>query len=181
MRAVIPSFFIAVVMALYAVPAVSALEAANTAASGKAFVQSFYKWYCSTTWSGRAGEQVQKLKSNTLSAPLLRQLKEDSVAQDKAVGEIVGLDFDPFLATNDDPFKTYVIGNVTPHGKTFMAEVYGMNGKKRSNEPVVRPEIAFNNGRWQFVNFHYKPDKFPENENLVSILKTLKKSRETGK
>jgi hypothetical protein len=42
-----------------------------------------------------------KTKSSVFSPQLALALKEDSAAQAKAEGEIVGLDFDPFLNSQD--------------------------------------------------------------------------------
>jgi hypothetical protein len=42
----------------------------------------------------------------------------------------------------------------------------------------VVPELLMNDGHRIFVNFHYKEYKYPEHENLLSILKVLRKSRQ---
>jgi hypothetical protein len=57
-------------------------------------------------------------------------------------------------------------------------EVFGFWNGKKNAKPDVVPELVFEKGRWIFVNFHYDSSGFPENENLVSVLQALKKSRE---
>jgi hypothetical protein len=49
--------------------------------------------------------------------------------------------------------------------------------RKRSSNPDVVPELAFENGQWIFTNFHYGKTGSPVNENLVSVLQILKKDR----
>jgi hypothetical protein len=123
-------------------------------------------------------DEALKVKGSQFSAELLKELKADSAAQAKDPGEIVGLDFDPILSTNAEPHKGYVVGKAVPKGKTFWVEVYGVDGNKRTLQPVASPEVAYAKGRWQFVNFHYGVTKIPENENLLSILKVLRRDRE---
>lgn len=157
---------------------VSAAPSTNDIQSCRRFVQSFYHWY---TAPGSKEDQLGitlKTRPNDFSPSLLRMLKEDAAAQAKVTGELVGLDFDPVLATNDTPYETYAVGKVYAKGGTYWGEIYGIHDKKQSDKPVLQPEMAFRNGHWQFVNFHYQPGKYPVNENLISILEVLKKDRE---
>jgi hypothetical protein len=43
------------------------------------------------------------------------------------------------------------------------------------------PELAFENGKWVFTNFHYGDSDIPANENLLSVLQQLKKERDKAK
>ena len=54
----------------------------------------------------------------------------------------------------------------------------GVVGGKKSAKPDVVPELVFESGHWIFINFHYDGAGIPVNENLMSILQELKKSRE---
>jgi hypothetical protein len=149
--------------------------------SCKAFVQQFYKWYdliARKESSETSSDVALKDRPSAFSPELLRLLKEDSVAQKKAKGELVGLDFDPFLATNDDPFEQYVVGGVSKKGDHFWAQIYGVHQGKKSHKPVVKPELASLNGKWQFVNFHYDTTDHAVNDNLISVLNVLKKDRQ---
>jgi hypothetical protein len=152
-----------------------------TTSSCQTFVQGFYNWYFQLSKKETkvtTSDLALKYKSSAFSPELLRRLKEDSDAQNKAQGELVGLDFDPFLATNDDPFESYVVGNVSPKGKGYLVQIYGIHDGKKSKEPAVEPELIFNNGHWTFVNFHYEISKIKENENLLSVLKVLSEDRQ---
>lgn len=115
-------------------------------------------------------------KRANFSPELMRQLKEDAAAQAKVTGEIVGLDFDPILFSQN-PGQRYIAGNVTPKGDRYWVDVYGVWDGKKSAKPSVVPELIYRNGKWVFVNFHYGHSKFPENENLLSVLKVLRENR----
>jgi hypothetical protein len=147
------------------------------------FVQQFYNWYLAkenalTKRNSResALEVTLREKRSAFSPELVKGLKEDLAASKKSPGEIVGLDFDPFLNAQDIA-ERYLVGNVTPKGDHYWVEVFGVwNGQKNSNPDVV-PELALENGHWIFTNFHYGKTDIPVNENLVSILEVLKKDR----
>ena len=143
------------------------------------FVQGFYDWYVPKALGeneGPAWAFALKNKRSVFSPELYRLLREDSAAQAKA-GEIVGLDFDPFL-NSQDPEERYVVGNVTPKGDRYLVELRGISSGKKSEKPAVVAELTQNDGRWLFVNFHYGETKYPEDENLVSVLKNLRASRQ---
>jgi len=142
-------------------------------------VQGFYDWYLKQTLNEKAGpasDLALKYKSSSFAPELLRRLKEDSAAQAKVSGEIVGLDFDPFLNAQDVG-ERYVVGKITPKQGSYWAEVYGVWNGKKSQKPDVVPELIFKDRHWLFVNFHYGKSKYPENENLLSILRVLREDR----
>jgi len=147
------------------------LQAGEPALSVHDFVQEFYNWYAPKTLQhnpGRTWDIAVKEKSAVFSPELLRALKEDSLASDKSSGDIVGLDFDPFLYSQD-PAPRYEIGRITAKGAGWLVEVHALKSRK----PAIVAELSPANGRWQFVNFHYE-----ENQDLVAILKTLRQERE---
>jgi hypothetical protein len=76
-----------------------------TPESVRGFVQGFYDWYVPKALDHkifRAWDLALKTKSSVFSPELAQALREDSAAQDKAEkGELVGLDFDPFLNSQD--------------------------------------------------------------------------------
>lgn len=146
-----------------------------------AFVQSFYNWYGGIAIKDESANMLELAvakKASSFAPPLLKSLKEDLAAQAKAEGEIVGLDFDPVLSINGDPAQKYSAKPAkSPAGKT-MVDVFETRGGKTSTKPVVSVELAKSGGSWAISNIHYGKSDIPENENLVSILKVLKDSRD---
>ena len=140
----------------------------------QSFVQSFYKWYLSKPQTDRACKE----RASAFSPELLKQLNDDYAASQKNKGEIVGLDFDPILDTNAEPFAKYVATKVTKKDGNYLVQVDGRGGN-RSDHTRILPEVACKNGKCQFVNFHYADAK-PPNENLLSILKILRDDRKEG-
>lgn len=72
--------------------------APGDAAQAGAFVQSFYDWYVKAEIDSDA---ALKKKPAYFSPELTKALKADAVAAAKSPGDIVGLDFDPFLNAQD--------------------------------------------------------------------------------
>jgi hypothetical protein len=93
--------------------------------------------------------------------------------------EIVGLDFDPFLNTQD-PCNRYEVGKAIAKGNSYWVEVYGICSGKRSAKPDVWPEVVRVNGHWRFANFHYEHQagEYPDSADLLGILKTLRQDRQ---
>jgi len=141
--------------------------------SSRTFVQGFYTWYVPK----HGVEDVLKYRRSALSPELYSALKEDLAASAKNPDEVEGLDFDPFLNAQDVA-ERYAIGKVTAKGATFWVDIYGIWSGKKSNKPDVAAEVACKEGKCLFVNFHYGKTELPEYENLLSVLKALKKERE---
>lgn len=137
----------------------------------RSFVQSFYKWYVTKD----VADSRYKERASAFSPQLLKQLDDDYAASQRNSGEIVGLDFDPFLATNSDPYAKYVVTKVTKKGSNYLVQVEGSGGRTVGHTYIV-PEVSYKNGKCQFVNFHYSDFK-PPDDNLVSILKFLSNER----
>jgi hypothetical protein len=100
-----------------------------------------------------------------MSVQLAKLLREDSVAQ-AACADLVGLDFDPFL-NSQDPAPRYEVGGISRNEQTFRAEIYGMQSGRRSAKPSLSAEFRESDGHWFFVNFYY-----PNGTNLLAILKS---------
>ncbi len=144
--------------------------------SCRTFVQRFYDWYVPVggrepNWSSLFSE-----KKSVFAPSLFQSLKADNDAQAKVEGEIVGLDFDPFL-NSQDPSQKYVVGKITQKQASYFVDIYGVRNGKKGAKPDVVAELKRSDGKWKFVNFHYGKSEFPENENLVSVLKCLAGSR----
>ncbi|NMW20797.1 MAG: DUF3828 domain-containing protein [Chlorobiaceae bacterium] len=138
------------------------------------FVKEFYDWY------GIVSHQNSKLapderaitgKAHMFSAKLIASLKEDYEASSKHPDEIVGLDWDPFLCSQELEDR-YEVGGVKKHGQNYLVEVYGVSGGKRNPEPNVIAEVEQRGDHWIFVNFHS-----PHGGDMLNDLKELKQSR----
>jgi hypothetical protein len=178
--------FLTVAFAISTVPATSAQVAdrLKKQRSCRDFVQQFYDWHISREVldekfpAGRTtSDDVLRLRPHVLSPLLLRLLKEDSAAQAKA-DEIVGLDFDPFFASQD-PSSKFEVERVTMKDGHCHAVVNGIErGEKRER---VMPELVETGEKWVFVNFHYdfnsEVGKPPVDEDLIDLLKRLSKDR----
>ncbi|MGC1323702.1 MAG: hypothetical protein WA849_16100 [Candidatus Udaeobacter sp.] len=181
----LPRTFIALILFSFSVGALQA-QTPTTPSQPKdcgSFVQQFYNWYVAKENAlmkrnslESALEVTLREKRSSFSPELVKGLKEDLAASKKSPGEIVGLDFDPFLNAQDIA-ERYLVGKVTPKGDHYWVEVFGVWGGQKNSNPDVVPELAFEDGQWIFTNFHYGKTDIPVNENLVSVLQILKKDR----
>jgi hypothetical protein len=146
--------------------------------SCRAFVQDFYDGYLrELKKESTPPDLTLKYRPAALARDLLRQLREDHAAQAKNRDEIVGLDFDPYLNAQDIADR-YVLGAVRRQGTTYRVEVFGVWEGRKSAKPDVEPELAYQGGRWTFVNFHYGRGQASGSDNLLSILRQLRKERQ---
>lgn len=141
----------------------------------KMFVKEFYDWYgpvASRPHKKPSWILAIEQKPKLFDSKLRDMLRDDYAAQLKTSGEIVGIDFDPFLASQD-PSSRIAVGSVTMDGENFLVEVKtGARGLKAGGADVVA-EVRASNGHYTFSNFHY-----PKSEDLQSILSTLKRQRD---
>ena len=167
------------------VPGARADETAmrSCSTSSRVFVQSFYDWYVIKKDKQpdiRGTEEALKQKKELFDSPLYKELMEDQNAAAKAPGELVGLDFDPFVNANGLIYNKYQTGKAICKGTTCRVPIYGIEpGKKQKF--VVEAEVGTKNGRYFFTNFHYGKTASPANENLLSLLGELKKERRNTK
>lgn len=160
-------------------PPTRAQSKGQTAEAAKIFVQSFYNWYVPVTLRDNpvpASDIALKQRSTAFSPMLFRALEEDSKAQAEAQGYIVGIDFDPFLASQD-PCDHYDVGNVTHQGAGYRFDIYGVCSGKRDEKPDVIAEVARQGGSWAFTNFFYPAI----HSDLLGTLKTLREERRKEK
>ena len=156
-----------------------ATRPADIQKSCRNFVDGFYLWYVPktlTSHDGPAFTLALKEKESVFSPELFRMLQQDSDAQAKA-SEIVGLDFDPFL-NSQDPEESYVVGTINVRGDRYFVDIHGKSSGRTSAKPAVVAELILRDARWLFVNFHYGVTKYQEDENLLSVLKTLRANRQ---
>lgn len=144
------------------------------------FVQNFYDWYVPKALSDHAfpaWDFALKYRKRAFSPELFRALKEDSDAQAKAT-DLVGLDFDPFL-NSQDPCEHYEAGGSNQVGNEYRIRIYPSCSGQKSNVPTVIAELVRNDRQWVFVNFLY-PDQmkqYPDSADLLSNLKILRDDR----
>jgi hypothetical protein len=144
-------------------------------AAVRSFVQGFYDWYVPKALDPKgevASDLALKQKGAFFSTRLAQALKDDSAAAAKSPDEIVGLDFDPFLASQD-PCDKYVTGAVTQVGIHFQVAVFGICSGKKNDKPDVIVEVIRQGTSCIFVNFLY-----PGQGDLLSTLKLLQQERD---
>jgi hypothetical protein len=140
------------------------------------FVQEFYSWYvpaAANKRSSTASDMALETRPSAFDASLARQLKEDSDAQAKVKGDIVGLDFDPFLAAQD-PCERYEVVDVQKKAESYLVGVRGVGGCEKHDKADVIAEVASKNGTLSFVNFHYPG--FPDGD-LLTLLRKMREDR----
>jgi hypothetical protein len=139
------------------------------------FVQEFYDWYSPLARKSTrepAWNLALQRKPEAFGADLLKALKIDSEAAAHAKGDIVGLDFDPFVG-GQDPADHYQARGVSWQGETCLIEVWSA-AEAKSKKPDAIAEVVLAGGHWEFQNFRY-----PEsNSNLLSVLATLRAARQ---
>ena len=156
---------------------VGATDARDMDESCRNFVEQFYNLYeplepGHTLEFTSLGDAVEKKQVDPELGEHLRV-----VLDAQANGGQTLLDFDPII-NGRDPADRYLTGSVTRKGEHYLVEVYGVSDDGRKHDkPDVIAELVFQTGEWTFVNFHY-PNRAdsPENENLLSMLKRIRKS-----
>ncbi len=148
--------------------------------SCRTFVQKFYDWYWnqpSNTINGHrpsvrdfpSYSDARQLKPPILSRQLIELIEKDEEASKAAGGDIVNLDFDPFLNSNG-PDGKYLVKTVNVVDGVCQAAIEGGHGVHET------AELEKTGSAWLFVNFHYsyysedgKKKQFPDND-LIHIL-----------
>lgn len=147
--------------------------APSDAQSAKTFVQDFYAWYVKEVKKGHreSSEAITlRTRASLFSGPLVDALKDDLAASARSPEEVVGLDFDPFLNSQElcEPYK---IGKPTPDADTYKVPVYGSCPDK-PGQPDVIAALQKSGDAWIFVNFFY-----PGDGDLLAVLEQLKQDR----
>lgn len=158
---------------LMALPVIA--QPAKTEVTPLQKVQEFYAWYVPLALKDQkqpAFVIALKKKGSLFSPELAQALEADAAAQAKVEGEIVGLDWDPFL-NSQDPADRYVTGKVTTKGDRTLVEVHGVPSGKKNATPDVIVELTLRDGRWLFTNF-----RSADGNDLLSSLKALRDSRQ---
>jgi hypothetical protein len=166
----------AVCLALFPCFASAQTSAATADASScREFVQKFYDWYALKSRDLNIGwDVVLRERRSVLNPQLARALLADRQAQERAQGELVGLDFDPFFGSQD-PADHYTARDV--HLNRAKCFVYlwrdsPTDTAAKSGKAEVVAEVLFIKGRWLFINFLY-----PGKGNLLQQVQTLAAER----
>ena len=154
-------------LAQFAGKGITPPPANSEAASCRGFVNDFYNWY----WNSIATEakkpgfnpkrlhsyhDVVRRKPAVLSDELLRLIQKDEAASKAAGGEIVHLDFDPFL-NSQDPEGKYLISTLTAQSGHCMVKM---------NQRHIRAELEHSAAGWLFINFYYGNYSEDDNRHL---------------
>lgn len=115
-----------------------------------------------------------KLRARSFSPNLFRALRIDAEAQARTKGEIVGIDFDPFLGSQD-PANRYEVRAVAQRGSVCSVEVWHLptDPTMGATHPEVIADLTLVQGGWQFSNFRY-PDI---DSDLLTVLARLEADR----
>jgi hypothetical protein len=153
-------------------------QQANTE-SCRAFVGRFYTWYLAKA-VGPNGlskpDLAWKSRPYLFSPDLVRQLREDFEAQEKAGSDLVSLDADPF-AGPDGTAERYIVERIGIKDGICWAEVHGVWEGRERETPYVTPELKLKAGRWVFVNFYFPSPSAPKGWNLLGALKAGRELR----
>jgi hypothetical protein len=152
---------------------------ADSAASATAFVQGFYDWYVFTNpttgepdW--RSIPKAITEREAAFDSSLADALEEDARAQrEDTTGNIVGIEFDPFLAAQDICGR-YVAGAVRRGASGFLVDVFAECEGRRDTMPNPVAEVAARGGAWVFTNFHYPGEPATD---LRTVLTDLRRDR----
>jgi hypothetical protein len=143
--------------------------------SCRMFVQGFYDWYAPIAvrkHANPAWELAVTTRPGDFSPELRRAITKDSKAQRKSK-DIVGLDFDPFL-NSQDPSQKFAVESVAVRANHCRATVYGISeGQKRERVAPVADRVG---GRWRFANFSYLHPKTGTYD-LLNLLKQMAADR----
>jgi hypothetical protein len=144
------------------------------AADAERAVAQFYQWYVPLARdSAEADMRAVRERSAFFPASLVAALRADSLATAQSPDDVVGLDGDPFL-NSQDPCKRYApIGTVQRDTQFFVA-VRGSGGCASHATPDVTVEVTPVNGHPVFTNFIYSSKP---RDNLVSMLSDLAGAR----
>jgi len=105
----------------------------------------------------------------------LHALRIDSEAQARAKGELVGLDFDQFLGSQD-PADHYEARRATVKNGTCSVGVWRASPTDtaaKMDRPEAVAELKQQNGGWRFANFTYSVG----GSDLLHLLANLRQER----
>ncbi len=162
-------------------PLLHGVELGNNEQSCRDFVQEFYNWYLPVALKGHnlpSSVIALRAKPSLFDVKLANALRGDAEAQRRVSAEIVGIDFDPFLGSQDPGPRYLAREGVVKDGKCMAPVDVVARGKPP--ERTVLAETALREGRWIFVNFHYREPSVSKPDDLLNILAKLRAERKKG-
>ena len=132
----------------------SSMDGKDTAVDAHEFVQKFYNWYVPFSAHSKtlACKEVLKTHPEYFSKALGPALKKNITEMEKTGG--LGLDFDPFL-NSQDPASKYVVGPADGTDEGYAMEVYSVQDGHKQSEPDVIAVVENQHNSWVLTNFHY--------------------------
>jgi hypothetical protein len=166
-------------------PSASAVVVFASEEGAKAFVQGFYDWYVGKilaasrkkSGGGFGFDDALKQRPDWFSPELKRLLLEDVAASSKCKDEVVGLDWDPFLESQENP-SVYAVGKAEKIAQGFRVSVDDKKLPKGDHNPVAQADVTFVGGHWTFVDFVQQPTDPKFRQGLIAILKGYEKNGE---
>jgi hypothetical protein len=146
--------------------------------SCKGFVQDFYDWYLKIYTADNkvpAAKIALEKQPGIFSPELFKGLENDFKAQSLATDGISGIDFDPFLDSQDAPSSYKVIKTVVD-SSGCVAEVSGVGPDWRHKgqtlyAPRIKVNLRYRGRKWIIVNFKYFNRENSSTDNLLGQLK----------
>jgi hypothetical protein len=166
-----------ILLALTALLSVHVAPPSGTADSAKiaqAVVARFYAWYVPLA-AHTPGADVRALRDSRwhFDPALAKALRADAAAAARSPDEVVGLDMDPFL-NSQDPCDRYSPIAVRQRNGNFFVAVRGSGGCAAHTEADVTVQVVFRGANAVFLNFIYSRNP---KEDLLSLLATLAADR----
>jgi len=130
---------------------------ANDSLAGAAaqFTQTFYDWY--HEHNDRFDRAIAE-RPSVFAPELLKALRDDLAASANSPNEIVGLDWDPFTASQD-PCDPYKVDRTTHRGDTVLVAVKGTCTDMAPRPgPDVIAKLTRAGPTWVFVDFRHAGD-----------------------
>ncbi len=138
----------------------------SAARSATQFAQAFYDWY---RLRGDRYEAAVRDSPAAFEPGLLAAMRADLAAQSRSPDEVVGLDWDPFLGTQD-PCDPYRVQGTTRRGDTILVAVKSacIDREPHAGSDVIA-EIGRRGGRWVFLDFRHAGDPGSLRQDLARL------------
>jgi len=146
--------------------------------SARKAVDDFYAWYVPMQHdTPMASMRAIRERRTSFGADLAAALRADSAASSQSPGEVVGLDGDPFL-NSQDPCEHYATTGVAEVGSRFLVQVVGSGKCEAHTNADVTVEVTPANGRLLFTNFVYSAR---DKDDLIATLADLATARKSSR
>ena len=137
------------------------------------FTQAFYDWY--HEHDDRFDRAIAE-RPSAFAPELLKALRDDLAASAKSPSEIVGLDWDPFTASQD-PCDPYEVDRTTRRGDTVLVAVKRACAAAALHPgPDIIAKLTHAGPTWVFVDFRHAGDT----GTLLRDLATLRAGRDSA-